>query len=200
VTLPGMESPDADRSEITLRDHVDAVVELVDQVQDPVVLVGHSGGGAIIYAVADARPNRIVRTVYVDSGPLGDGDSINAELTVVDGEIPLPDWSEFEEQELVGLDEAGRREFRAKAIPSPGRVATDQQALQDERRYDIPATVITSTFPGPMLRELIDGGHPFTAELARVKDFEIVDLPTGHWPQVTRPADLAEAIITAVER
>jgi hypothetical protein len=72
--------------------------------------------------------------------------------------------------------------------------------LQDERRYDIPATVITSTFPGPMLCELIEGGHPFTAELARVKDFEIVDLPTGHWPQFTRPADLAEAILTAVER
>jgi pimeloyl-ACP methyl ester carboxylesterase len=138
--------------------------------------------------------------VYVDSGPLGDGASIDADLPVVDGEIPLPDWSEFEEQELVGLDEAAREEFRAKAIPSPARVATDQQVLKDERRYDIPATVITSTFPGPMLRELIEGGHPFTAELAQVKDFEIVDLPTGHWPQFTRPADLAEAILTAVDR
>jgi pimeloyl-ACP methyl ester carboxylesterase len=200
MTLPGMESPDADRSGISLRDHVDAVVDLVDAVQDPVVLVGHSGGGAIIHAVVDARPDRIVRAVYVDSGPLGDGASIDADLPVVDGEIPLPDWSEFEEQELVGLDEAAREEFRAKAIPSPARVATDQQVLKDERRYDIPATVITSTFPGPMLRELIEGGHPFTAELAQVKDFEIVDLPTGHWPQFTRPADLAEAILTAVDR
>jgi pimeloyl-ACP methyl ester carboxylesterase len=167
---------------------------------DPIVLVGHSGGGAVIHAVVDARPDRIARAVYVDSGPLGDGTSIDADLSVVDGEIPLPDWSEFEEQELVGLDEADREEFRAKAIPSPGRVATDQQVLADERRYDIPATVITSTFPGPMMRELIEEGHPFTAELARVRDFEIVDLPTGHWPQFTRPADLAEAILTAVER
>lgn len=200
VTLPGMESPDADRSGITLRDHVDAVIELVDTIPDPVVLVGHSGGGAIIHAVVDARPDRITRAVYVDSGPLGDGASINSELPVVNGEMPLPDWSAFEEQELVGLDEADRAEFRAKAIPSPGRVATDQQVLVDDRRYDIPATVITSTFPSPMMRELIEAGHPFTAELARVKDFEIVDLPTGHWPQFTRPVDLAEAILTAVER
>jgi hypothetical protein len=43
LTLPGMESKDADRSKITLRDHVDAVVEVVDSF-DPadgkLVLVG----------------------------------------------------------------------------------------------------------------------------------------------------------------
>jgi len=30
LTQPGLESKDADRSEITLRDHVDAVVEVID--------------------------------------------------------------------------------------------------------------------------------------------------------------------------
>jgi pimeloyl-ACP methyl ester carboxylesterase len=25
-----------------------------------------------------------------------------------------------------------------------------------------------------------------------------VDLPTGHWPQLTKPAELAEAIVAAV--
>src|SRR5918996_6295681 len=89
LTLPGMESKDADRSEITLRDHVDAVVEVIDSV-DPaegkVVLVGHSGGGAIAHAAVDARPDRVARVVYVDAGPLGDGRAINDELPVVDGE------------------------------------------------------------------------------------------------------------------
>jgi alpha-beta hydrolase superfamily lysophospholipase len=58
LTLPGMESKDADRSEITLRDHVDAVVEAIDSAEPAdgkVVLVGHSGGGAIAHAAADAR-------------------------------------------------------------------------------------------------------------------------------------------------
>lgn len=27
----------------------------------------------------------------------------------------------------------------------------------------------------------------------------IVDLPTGHWPQLTRPVDLAATIITALQ-
>src|SRR5512132_1714089 len=108
LTLPGLESRDADRRGIHLRDHIGAVVEAVDQVQGPVVLVGHSGGGAIAHAVADARPDRIARVVYVDSGPLGDGGVINDELPVVDGEIPLPDWSAFPEEELRDLDDEAR--------------------------------------------------------------------------------------------
>src|SRR3954454_247197 len=80
LTLPGMESRDADRSRITLRDHVDAVVDVIDSC-DPsaggVVLVGHSGGGAIAHAAVDARPDRVSRVVYVDSWPVGDGGLIN---------------------------------------------------------------------------------------------------------------------------
>jgi pimeloyl-ACP methyl ester carboxylesterase len=200
VTLPGMESPDADRSGITLRDHIDAVTEVVDTTPDPVALVGHSGGGAIIHGVVDSRPDRVARAIYVDSGPLGDGGAISADLNAVNSEVPLPDWLEFEEAELVDLDETLREEFVARAIPSPRRVATDQQVLRDERRYDVPVTIITCSFPSSMLQEFIEKGHPFTAELARVKDFEIVDLPTGHWPQFTRPIDLAEAILAAIDR
>jgi pimeloyl-ACP methyl ester carboxylesterase len=38
------------------------------------------------------------------------------------------------------------------------------------------------------------------AELARIKDVEYVDLPTGHWPQFTKPAELGAAIQAAVGR
>src|SRR5437868_15524167 len=99
LTLPGLESADADRAGIRLRDHVNALVAAIDDVEEPVVLVGHSGGGAIAHAAADARPHRIERVVYVDAGPLGDGRAINDELPVVDGEIPLPGWSQFGEED-----------------------------------------------------------------------------------------------------
>ena len=112
LTLPGLESPDADRRDIHLRDHVDAVVRAIDAAADPVVLVGHSGGGAIAHAAADARPERIERVVYVDAGPLGEGHAINDGLPVVDGEIPLPDWSVFDEADLRDVDDALRASFR----------------------------------------------------------------------------------------
>lgn len=200
ITLPGLESRDSDRADIGLRDHVDAVISVVDSIAEPVVLVGHSGGGAIAHAAADARPDRIARVVYVDSGPLGDGDVINDEFPLVNGEVPLPDWSEFEDEDLVDLDDELRERLRSIAIPEPSRVARDKQVLSDPRRYDIPVTVISCEFPTAMLREWLSKEHPYVAELGKVKDFELVDLPTGHWPQLTRPRELAAAILTAVDR
>lgn len=198
LTLPGRESMEADRAGIGLADHVAAVVAVVDAEPDPVVLVGHSGGGAVAHAVVDARPDRVSRVVYVDSGPLGDGGVINDELPVVGDEIPLPDWSVFEDADLTDLDDALRARFRAIAVPEPARVASDAQVLHDPRRYDVPVTVIACEFPAAQLRAMVEQGHPYVAELARVHDVTYVDLPTGHWPQLTRPADLGAAIVEAV--
>src|SRR3712207_3749432 len=80
LTLPGLESPDADRREIGFAHHVAAVVAAIDALPDGVALVGHSGGGAIAGAAADARPDRVEHVVYVDSGPLNDGAAINDAL------------------------------------------------------------------------------------------------------------------------
>jgi pimeloyl-ACP methyl ester carboxylesterase len=201
LTLPGMESKDADRSKITLRDHVDAVVEVIDSF-DPadgkVVLVGHSGGGAIAHAAVDARPNRVTRVAYVASEPLGDGGVINDAYPAENGEVPLPDWSLFAEEELADLDDQLRATFRRRAIPSPVHVTRDPQQLSDERRYDVPATVIACEYSGAMLREWMEQGHPGVQELAKIRDVDYIDLPTGHWPQFTRPEELGRAILASV--
>ncbi len=201
LTLPGMESKDADRSQITLRDHIDAVVEVIDSV-DPasgkVVLVGHSGGGAVAHAAADARPGRVARVVYVDSFPMGEGGLINDELPVANGEVPLPDWSLFEKEDLVDLDDDLRAAFRERAIPTPAHVASDRQHLSDERRYDVPATVIACEFSSAQVRDWIAQDHPAMRELARIRDVGYIDLPTGHWPQFTKPAELGQAILASV--
>ena len=198
LTLPGLASMDDDRAGVGLADHVAAVIEVIDDADPPVALVGHSGGGAIAHAAVDARPDRIARVVYVDSVPLGDGSVLNDDLPVVDGEIPLPDWSVFGEEDLTDLDDELRERFRATAIPEPVGVATGRQVLRDSRRYDVPITVITCEFPSEMLREWMAKGHSYTAELAKVHDAKLVDLPTGHWPQFTKPAKLGAAIVEAL--
>ncbi|WP_433430251.1 alpha/beta fold hydrolase [Nonomuraea sp. CA-141351] len=202
ITLPGMEPEDADRSKITLRDQVDAIVEVIDS-YDPadgkVVLVGHSGGGAVAHAAVDARPDRVARVVYVDSVPLGEGGVINDELPVVNGEVPLPDWSVFEAEDLVDLDDKLRAAFRERAIPTPAHVASDPQRLSsDERRYEVPVTVIACEFSGATLRGWIEQGQAFARELAKIRDVDYIDLPTGHWPQFTRPEELGRAILASV--
>lgn len=198
LTLPGLESRDADRTGITFQDHVDAVVSAIDAIDAPVVLVGHSGGGAIAWSAVDAHPDRVARVIYVDSGPLAEGGCINDELPVVNGEVPLPDWSVFEPDDLVDLTDELRERFRAIAIPEPVRVTSDKVHLSDPRRYEVPATVICCEFRADQMRRWMEGG--FASELTASKDYELVDLPTGHWPQLTKPAGLAATILAAVDR
>ncbi|HEY4152712.1 MAG TPA: alpha/beta fold hydrolase, partial [Pseudolysinimonas sp.] len=111
LTLPGLESKTADRANITFQDHVDAVTAAIDAIDGPVVLVGHSGGGAIAWGAVDARPDRVARVIYVDSGPLAEGGVVNDELPVVNGEVPLPDWSAFEDDDLIDLTPELREHF-----------------------------------------------------------------------------------------
>lgn len=200
LTLPGLESVDASRAGIGLRDHIQAVVAAADGVGDQVVLVGHSGGGAIIHGAIDARPDRVVRAVYVDSVPLGEGGVVNDELPAEGDDVPLPPWDAFDDDDLVDLDDELRAGFRARAIPEPRGVARDRQHLRDERRFDVPATVIACEFPPSQLIEWIEADHPYVAELGRIRDLDYIDLPTGHWPQFTRPAELGAAILAAVSR
>jgi pimeloyl-ACP methyl ester carboxylesterase len=68
LTLPGLDSADADRSTISQSDHVAAIVEAVRAAPAPVVLAVHSGAGFTGYAASDRIPERIGAMVYVDTG------------------------------------------------------------------------------------------------------------------------------------
>ncbi|MFC7877612.1 alpha/beta fold hydrolase [Isoptericola sp. NPDC057391] len=200
VTLPGMGSPEADRSGIHLADHVDAVVAAIDAVPGggPVALVGHSASGGLVYAASDARPERVAHVVYVDTGPVADGQAVNADFPADAVEYPL-DWDEFEEDSLRGMTEEIRADVRSRSVPQPGATVREGHRLSDDdRRLDIPSTVVASEMPGEVLRSLMAQGHPFVAELARHHRYEIVDLPTGHWPMFTRPVELGEIIVAAL--
>src|SRR5881396_145331 len=69
VTLPGLESANADRSKITMSDHVEAICKAVRAAGAPVVLAVHSGAGAPGYGASDRVPELIAAMVYVDSAP-----------------------------------------------------------------------------------------------------------------------------------
>jgi len=62
----------------------------------------------------------------------------------------------------------------------------------------VPVTVIATEFTSAMLRTWIAQGAQPVREFTKIRDVDYVDLPTGHWPQFTRPEDLARAILGAV--
>jgi pimeloyl-ACP methyl ester carboxylesterase len=199
LTLPGMESRTSDRSGITLRDHVDAVVASIDSLESRVALVAHSAGGAVAHAAVDARPDRVAHVVYVGGFPFPDGLAIGDEYPAENGEIPLPDWSNFAPEDLAELDDAALARFRERAIPSPEQVTRDPQQLSDERRYDVPVTAIATEYTSDMLRDWIARDMPPVREFAKIRSVNYVDLPTGHWPQFTRPDELARLILASID-
>ena len=195
MTLPGLESVAADRSAIGLADHIAAVTGVLRAAPSPVVLVAHSGAGAVVYGATDAMPEKVAVTIYADSGPLPDGTALAADLPPDVVELPLPGWEELEDQgtSLTDLDDATRAEFARRAVPHPAGPARDPLKLSNPARRDVPAVMICSTYPSEQVRTLAADGMPFFAELPHLR-VSYVDLPTGHFPMWSRPGELAAAI------
>lgn len=201
LTLPGMQSREADRTGITLRDHVDAVVEAIDGVAEPILLVGHSVGCGIGHAAVDTRPDRIARAVYVGGFPSPDGASMLLGLPTENGEVAMPDWVEMgEEANISDFEPTQLERFYADAIPAPERVLTDPQRLSDERRYAVPVTAVCPEYTADDLRDWVAQGETGVSELTKITEVEYVDLSGGHWPQLTQPTRLAEVILEAAAR
>jgi pimeloyl-ACP methyl ester carboxylesterase len=191
VTLPGLESVDADRSSITFADHVDAICEAVTEAGCPVVLAVHSGAGAPGYAVTDRIPEQIAAMVYVDSGPATG--ALDPGFT--DVELPLPTRKELAENEsLEGLSEEQLETFRRRAVPEPGRVVREARELTNDTRLDVPSTIVCTSFTSEQIKDFVKEGYAWLGGLAELRDVTYVDLPTSHWPMWSRPRELAGII------
>lgn len=192
LTLPGLESADADRSGITLSGHVAAIIAAIEANEEPVVLAVHSAAGFSGYAASDRVPERIAAMVYVDTAP-GKG-ALEPDFDGV--EKPMV-WAEIEaEENLDGLSEADRERFRDRAVPVPGGVLRESIELTNDARRDIPSTLVCTGFTAEQYRSYA-ADHPewaFLAGLPELRNTTWIDLPTSHWPMWSRPDELAAII------
>jgi pimeloyl-ACP methyl ester carboxylesterase len=191
LTLPGLESVDADRSGITLSDHVDAICDAVRAAGAPVVLAVHSGTGASGYAASDRVPELIAAMVYVDSGPATG--ALDPDFEDVEKPLPSPEELAAEEN-LDGLSEEQLETFRGRAVPEPGGVLREAPALTNDARLDVPSTAICTGYTSEQYKEAINEGYAWLAGFAELRNLAWVDLPTSHWPMWSRPRELAAII------
>lgn len=189
ITLPGLESADADRSAIRLSDHVDAICEAVAAAGAPAVVAVHSGTGVPGYAASDRIPEQVAAMVYVDSGP-----ATGAIDPGFDGvEMPLPSWEELDEN-LDGLSDEQLETFRRRAVPEPGAALRDGPELTNDARLGVPSTLICTSLTSEQIKDAVKEGYPWVGGLAELRDVTYVDLPTSHWPMWSRPQDVAAVI------
>ncbi|MET8999470.1 alpha/beta fold hydrolase [Amycolatopsis sp. NPDC004169] len=190
LTLPS-------QADATLDDQVAAVLAAVDAAAGEPVVVGHSAAATLAWLAADARPGKIARVVLVGGFPGVDGKPYADFFELRDGVMPFPGWAPFEGPDSADLDEEAKRTFAAAAIPVPAGVATGTVRLTDERRFEVPVTLVCPEFTPAEVKAWLDAGD--LPELARVKNLDLVDIDSGHWPMHTKPAELAHLLAAAAK-
>jgi len=199
LTMPGVGAPAAQSADIGIGDWVDAVVAEIDAASEPVVLVGHSGGGNVAWGAAAARPGRVARVVFVDTVPPPPGGMIS-EFPVVDGVVPFPGWDFFDDEDVSDLDEATRARTAPLAKSVPAKVPTDPIALSGDGRFRVPVTILIGRMDEATFREFLSQWKTAYDEFASIADAQVVTLGTGHWPQFSAPERLATLLRDAIGR
>ncbi len=188
VALPGV---DDGASTATLDDQVGAVVKAVDDADRPMV-VGHSAASTLAWVAADRRPNSVRQVVLVGGFPASDEDAYADFFPTEDGVMAFPGWEPFEGPDAADLDEADRVRMSAIAVAVPAGVSKGVVRLGNEHRYDVPVSLVCPEYSPDQARAWIEGGE--VPELSRAKQLDYVDIDSGHWPMVSRPAELARLI------
>ena len=196
LTLPGLEPGHRSDAPVTLADQAAAIEAALDVDVERRILVVHSGAAFPGTLALDRRPELVDRFVLVDTAPPKPGLAFNAEQV---GGYTLGDaWSGLKEEgSFTDLTAAQLETFRERAVPQPASVITEAAELSNDARHQIPVTVICTEFPASAYQDYAAQGVPFLAALLDYSDVTYIDLPTGHWPMWSKPAELAELIAEA---
>ncbi|MEV7399709.1 alpha/beta hydrolase [Streptomyces sp. NPDC091267] len=220
LTLTGLEGARGPAvAAVDLETHIEDVLEAIDKLGtgagQEIVLVGHDYGIHPVLGAADRRAERIARIVYLDSGMPQDGvpalaavpdQSLREELAGGAGTHgehgePLPPpardaWQRW--GSTAGIPDAALDRLTALAAPQPLRTLLQPLRLTGEAA-SVPTTGVLCSANGAsieMVQMRVGFGEPALQVLAdpRVSFFE---LPTGHWPMLSLPAELAEVLLRA---
>jgi pimeloyl-ACP methyl ester carboxylesterase len=188
-------------SEVSLGSYVQRVLEAVDAAREPVVLVGHSSGGAVVAQASELRPDGVVRAVYLCAYLPADGQSVlDLGSTDRDGLI-VPN--------LVVADDGRTATVRGDVIREALFADCSEEDYCRAVARFVPevlapaATPVTLTFGGfgRVPRTYIECRHDraISPDLqrwmyTRTPCEEVLTLDTGHSPMYAAPAALAACL------
>lgn len=189
VTLPGQGDGATDA---TLGDQLAAVRAAVGSASGKPLLVGHSAACSLVWLAVDAAPEDVSGVVLIGGFPTTHGKPYADHFEIVGGAAPFPGWDVFEGPDSADLDDEARRRFLEAAVPVPEAVVKAVVRFTDERRFDVPVTVVCPEFsPADVEESLAAGDIP---ELRAARRLALVDVDTGHWPMLSKPAELARTL------
>lgn len=199
--LPGMGDDTTPLATLSFDDWIDRIVEVVDGIAGPVVLVGHSRGGIVISQVAERRPDRIARLVYLSAFLVSDG------LTLQEVAAPAIGGSGLAGALVPGDGVFGVDPARAAAFFFNG--CTDEVAAAATARLcPEPAFSMTTPLrlgaafagvPRAYIECTLDAVLPLTVQRSMRSALPcdpVLELPSDHSPFLSMPGALADRLST----
>jgi pimeloyl-ACP methyl ester carboxylesterase len=203
IDLPGSLGNAEAIPEVTMARYVETVAGVIRPLDHKVVLAGHSMAGAVISQVAELIPEKVERLIFAAAFLLKDGDTVLAAMQRDPAGEFLPEITFSEDQSYASASE---ETFRDKAFHDVDealirhsfplmmeRQATEpflaKAILSDKKFGSVPKTYIRTSIDkmvSPVLQEEMIGNWEVD---------QVHVLPSGHFPTLSMPEKLAEAML-----
>lgn len=196
--LPGMGKDDTPPANVTLADNVEKLSRLLDKMDEPVVLVGHSLGGITISALAEARRRKLKALVYLcailpQSGKTGrDMSNLDPSAMWRLSRQVSPDGLTytFARDRVPGLfyeDVSPEDRYRAmeRLRPQPLAISTTPVTLTEERFGSVPRWYIECIFDNALKIDL-------QRKMVKLTPCKVITMECGHSPFYSNPEELVE--------
>ncbi len=204
--LPGHGADKTAPGEITMDDYVNKLVKILDKQDAPIILVGHSFNGITISRVAELRPEKVSKLVYITAFLLGNGGSFFNAVQGVEGSKAVENFylSDDETYALVKEEELQNafahdipKEAFDKAkpniVPEPAAPLMYELEVSEEKFGSIPKYYVECTE---------DRAIPIAVQRAMYggKVEKVFSLKSSHTPNFSQPGKLAEILLTLKQK
>ena len=175
-----------------------AVTAVLETIEGPVILLGHSYGGAVV-TVAGTHPS-VERLVYLTAlgpdagepgsgGPMAIGEGFLTTMRLGDDGVPFIDPDLAAQIFYPDIDPADAEHWASHLRPgnTGGAVIVEEAAWRTR-----PSTYVVCT-DDPIL--LVEGQRAVAERMGA----DIIEIPGDHSPMVARPAELADILVALIE-
>jgi pimeloyl-ACP methyl ester carboxylesterase len=192
--------------DVTLEDYVSTVTDLIDTTPGPVTIVAHSRGGIVGSSVAEARPDKVTRTVYVAAYLIPNGKTVLDYALQDDVSLVMPNLDQnldegwdmlqahaFREALYADCDDDDVALCHSLLTPEPVAPTFTPLSLSEGRYGRVPRSYI-----------LLTEDYAVSPKLQRLMldetSCEVLELEASHSAYFSKPDALARLIETAGEK
>lgn len=200
--LPGHGQDKTAPGDVTMADYIKTIIDILDNRENKVILVGHSFNGITVSQVAELRPNKIKKLVYLTAFLLPNGGSFFDAVQGVENSKAVENfylsedktYAMIKEEEIQNafahdISKEAFGQAKPKIVPEPAAPLTYKLEITDEKFGSVPKYYIECTedraIPIAVQRAMYEGNV--------VKSYS---LASSHTPNFSQPDKVAEILLT----